>query len=412
MRYYPYVEREAGAGKGLLQALAASASVVVTDDWPHFFLPRMLEAAGQQLDVCLEAVDSVGLWPVWGNEAGFAKPFGRAFDFRRFLQKNLAPQLAYVPKGRPWRSYDASDKARLPAGIADRWPEASDAWLKSEASLDDLPIDHSVPPVPTPGGTREARRYLKTFVERHLDTYHDQRNDVSQPTTSGLSPHLHFGHLSSHEVLAAIAHREGWSPAQAGATGPKTAGAREGWWGMGPGAETFLDQIVTWRELGFHRSAWDPAFGTYDTLPEWAQKTLAEHADDERPSVYTLEQFEAAETHDDLWNAAQRQLVQEGIIHNYLRMLWGKKILHWSESPQEAFRIMVHLNNKYATDGRDPNSYSGISWVLGLFDRAWGPERPIFGKIRYMASDNTRRKLKVKPYLERFGGGTASGLFL
>lgn len=410
VRYFPYVEREEGQGAGLLQALAASASVVVTDDWPHFFLPRMLRAAAKKLDVCLEAVDSVGLWPVWGGPKGFDKPFSRAFDFRRFLQKNLAEQLPDVPQGRPWRGYD-HDKARLPAGIADRWPEATVGWLQDEESLAELPIDHDVPPAATRGGIREARRFLKTFLERHLDGYHDQRNDVSQPTTSGLSPFLHFGHLSSHEILAGIAQREGWSPAKAGATGPKSAGAREGWWGMGSGAEAFLDQLVTWRELGFHRSAWDADFGEYAGLPDWARATLAEHADDARPETYTLRPFERAETHDDLWNAAQRQLLQEGIIHNYLRMLWGKKILHWSKSPEEAFRIMVHLNNKYAIDGRDPNSMSGISWVLGLFDRAWGPERPVFGKIRYMSSDNTRRKLKVKPYLERYGAESSESLF-
>jgi deoxyribodipyrimidine photo-lyase len=118
--------------------------------------------------------------------------------------------------------------------------------------------------------------------------------------------------------------------------------------------------------------------------------------------LYRLEQFEQAQTHDDLWNAAQRQLVREGRIHNYLRMLWGKKILHWSASPREALKIMIELNNKYALDGRDPNSYSGIFWVLGRYDRAWGPERPIFGKIRYMTSESTRSKFRVRDYLQRY----------
>lgn len=115
-----------------------------------------------------------------------------------------------------------------------------------------------------------------------------------------------------------------------------------------------------------------------------------------------MQQFEAAETHDELWNAAQRQLVREGRIHNYLRMLWGKKILEWSASPRESLDIMIELNNKYALDGRNPNSSSGIFWVLGRYDRAWGPERPIFGKIRYMSSENTARKVKVKQYLKKY----------
>jgi len=126
---------------------------------------------------------------------------------------------------------------------------------------------------------------------------------------------------------------------------------------------------------------------------------LDEHRVDERPHVYSFSELEAAKTHDKIWNAAQNQLVAEGRIHNYLRMLWGKKILQWSPSPENALQTMIELNNKYALDGRDPNSYSGIFWVLGRYDRAWGPERPVFGKVRYMTSANTARKLRLKEYL-------------
>jgi deoxyribodipyrimidine photo-lyase len=143
-------------------------------------------------------------------------------------------------------------------------------------------------------------------------------------------------------------------------------------------------------------------YDQYDSLPAWAKQTLAEHADDPRPWVYSLEQLQRSQTHDRLWNAAQRQLAREGRMHNYLRMLWGKKILEWSPSPRAALDSMIELNNKYALDGRNPNSYSGIFWVLGRYDRAWGPERPIFGKIRYMSSDNTARKFSVKRYLENY----------
>ncbi len=138
-------------------------------------------------------------------------------------------------------------------------------------------------------------------------------------------------------------------------------------------------------------------------MPDWALKTLREHSSDPRSHVYSLEDFEAANTHDEVWNAAQRQLVEEGRIHNYLRMLWGKKILEWTSSPQEALDIMIHLNNKYALDGRDPNSYSGIFWCLGRYDRPWGPERPIFGKVRYMTSESTKRKFRLTGYLEKHG---------
>ena len=135
---------------------------------------------------------------------------------------------------------------------------------------------------------------------------------------------------------------------------------------------------------------------------------MAEHADDERPHLYSLEEFERGETHDEVWNAAQNELTRTGRMHNYLRMLWGKKVLEWTESPEEAAEVLIELNNKYALDGRDANSYSGIFWVLGRYDRAWGPERPVFGKVRYMSSDSTRKKLRLQGYLDRFA---EAGLF-
>ena len=167
---------------------------------------------------------------------------------------------------------------------------------------------------------------------------------------------------------------------------------------------------MTWRELGYGFCFHRPDYADFESLPDWARKTLADHEDDERPAVYDLRAFETASTHDEIWNAAQRELVARGRIHNYLRMLWGKKILHWSRSPREALAVMIELNNKYAIDGRDPNSYSGIFWVLGRFDRAWGPERPVFGKVRYMTSESTRRKLRLKGYLERWGDPEKEGV--
>ncbi len=139
------------------------------------------------------------------------------------------------------------------------------------------------------------------------------------------------------------------------------------------------------------------------SLPAWAMATLEKHAEDPRPQVYPLAALEAAETHDELWNAAQRQLRREGRMHNYLRMLWGKKVLEWSRTPEEARGALITLNDRYALDGRDPNSYSGILWTFGRYDRAWGPERAIFGTVRYMSSDSARRKLRLRGYLERYG---------
>jgi deoxyribodipyrimidine photo-lyase len=190
-----------------------------------------------------------------------------------------------------------------------------------------------------------------------------------------------------------------WSPAH---IADKATGSSSGWWGASDEVEAFLDELITWREVGYNMTWQRDDYDQYESLPDWAQKTLADHARDPREHIYSLDQFEAAATHDPLWNAAQMQLVREGRIHNYLRMVWGKKILQWSPRPEEALETMIELNNKYALDGRDPNSYSGIFWCLGRYDRAWGPERPIFGKVRYMSSANTARKVRVKTYIEDY----------
>jgi deoxyribodipyrimidine photo-lyase len=192
--------------------------------------------------------------------------------------------------------------------------------------------------------------------------------------------------------------REGWL----GDLPLRATGAKAGWWGVSAPAERFLDELVTWRELGFNLTSKRADYAAFESLPDWARRSLEHHADDPRDFVYTSDAFERAQTHDPLWNAAQRQLMVEGRIHTYLRMLWGKKILEWSPTPREALTTLVELNNKYALDGRDPNSYSGIFWVLGRYDRPWHPERPVFGVVRYMSSANTARKMRVKNYLRRF----------
>jgi len=244
-----------------------------------------------------------------------------------------------------------------------------------------------------------GERLLREFVADKLPFYPERRNEPEAEGTSGLAPFLHFGHISSHAVFAAIAAREDWD---IGDLGPERRGQKAGWWGMSAAAEAFLDQCVTWRELGYNGCAFRSDYDLYDSLPPWARQTLERHAADPRPYLYTPEELAAGRTHDPLWNAAQMQLVREGRLHNYLRMLWGKKILEWSASPREALAVMIGMNNRYALDGRDPNSYSGIFWCLGRYDRPWGPERPIFGTIRYMSSANTARKVRVKDYLRKY----------
>lgn len=240
---------------------------------------------------------------------------------------------------------------------------------------------------------------MKHFVEVGFPHYGEQRNEPEKDVQSGLSPYLHFGFISTHEIFAEIVKREKWTPSKLAV---RPNGSRAGWWNMSANAEGFLDEIITWREVGYNFSSHSEKYDDYDSLPDFAKKTLREHTRDERQHLYSLEELESAQTYDALWNAAQMQLVREGRIHNYLRMLWGKKILEWSRTPKDALRALIHLNNKYGLDGRDPNSYSGIFWCLGRYDRAWGPERAIFGKIRYMSSENTARKVRVKNYIKKY----------
>ncbi len=396
--YYPYVERKPGEGRGLLEALAGRAAAVVTDDFPCFFLPRMVDAAAERLAVRLEKVDSNGLLPLRATD----RVFLRAVDFRRFLQKTLPRHFDEMPRKNPLTRAALPVLDWLPDAVVRRWPVADVESLAADpGALAELPIDHSVPPVFYDGGSAAAGKALRRFLDRRLARYAEGRRDVTERATSELSPYLHFGHISAHEVFAAIAAREDWNP---GKVFHKATAARQGWWGMSEVGESFLDELLTWRELGYNMTWQRDDYDRYESLAAWTRQTLEDHQGDAREFVYTLADFEAAATHDELWNAAQRELVRDGRIHNYLRMLWGKKILEWSLEPRDALDVMIELNNKYAVDGSNPNSYSGIFWCLGRYDRAWGPERPIFGKVRYMSSDSTRRKLDAKAYIAEFSG--------
>jgi deoxyribodipyrimidine photo-lyase len=391
--YRSYVEPQEGAGRGLLAALATRACAVVTDDWPCGFVPHMVEAAGRALPVRLEAVDGNGLLPLAAGE----KAFGRAYDFRRHLQKHLPGHLAATPTKNPLARLRGMPHATPPEAVTQR-------WLAKSGSLDALhrlPIDHRVAPSPVlHGGARAGHVTLARFVDERLARYAEERSHPDADAQSDLSPWLHFGHVGVHEVLEAVTAPEDWSPSRIAST---TSGAKDGWWGASTNVEAFLDELVTWRELGFNVSHHRPDdYDRYESLPGWARASLELHGADPRPRRHTLAELADAATADPVWNAAQTQLREEGRLHNYLRMLWGKRVLEWTGSAREALEVLVELNNRYAVDGRDPNSYSGIFWCLGRFDRPWAPERPIFGVIRYMSSANTLRKLRMKGYLARY----------
>ena len=379
--YYPYVEPRPGAGAGLLETLAAPACVVVTDWFPAFFLPRMLATVAKRVRVRLESVDSNGLIPVAGHERAFPTARG----YRAFMQRSLVDHLTQFPEENPTAALKGLPKlAQLPPEAVARWPAVQ---------IDDLASRNIC------GGQDAAGRTLSSFLERKLRRYGDEHNDPDADCTSRLSPYLHFGHISAHEIFSRLMTHERWTTRKLGKV---RAGAREGWWGVSASAENFLDQIIVWRELAFNGCAWTADFHSYETLPAWARRTLDAHLDDPRPHLYSLEQLDAAETHDEIWNAAQRQLRQEGWFHGYMRMLWGKKILEWCRHPAEALERMEVLMNRHSLDGRDPVSYLNYGWVLGRYDRPW-PEHAIFGTVRYMSSESARRKLRLREYLRKFG---------
>jgi deoxyribodipyrimidine photo-lyase len=273
--------------------------------------------------------------------------------------------------------------------VAPRNPSARFAWSqpKSVSSLradsditEGWQVDRSISPVSSwRGGTVRAFVLLREFVEHKLRGYGTQRNKPEIDHASRLSPYLHFGHISPATVALAVDKAD--AP-----TADK---------------EAFLNQIITWRELAVNLVRFHPDYDSFECAEPWAHRTLAKHAADPRPVLYTERQLEQAETHDQLWNAAQRQMVTTGWMHNYMRMYWAKKILEWSRSPAEAHRIAVRLNDKYQLDGRDPNGYAGIAWaIVGKFDRPWF-ERPIFGQIRYMSGASTGRKFDSKEYIRQ-----------
>lgn len=228
------------------------------------------------------------------------------------------------------------------------------------------------------GGYSEAKKKLDEFVSNKLSYYKDKRNDFCDVFTSNLSPYLHFGQISPIEVALSVIDSD--APEES--------------------KDVFLDELIVRRELSMNFVRYNPRYDRPEGLQSWAYNTIRSHGFDERPYRYSFSTFENAETHDMLWNATQKELVKTGKIHGYLRMYWGKKVIEWSESPEAAFKYLVALNNKYALDGNDPNTYAGIAWCFGKHDRPFR-ERPIFGKVRYIGSDSISRKFDVTKYIER-----------
>jgi deoxyribodipyrimidine photo-lyase len=230
------------------------------------------------------------------------------------------------------------------------------------------------------GGESEAKRIFASFLRNRFSDYTDHRNQPQTDDVSHMSKYLHYGHVSP--VYLALKARQ-------------SSAGREN-------IDSFVEEVIVRRELSMNFVYYTEDHDSYSCLPDWAKKTLEEHKGDDREYTYTRKQLENAETHDEYWNAAMREMVHTGYMHNYMRMYWGKKILEWSETPEYAYRTTLYLNNKYFVDGRDANSYANIAWVYGNHDRGW-TERPVYGKVRYMSAGGLERKAKPDEYVEKVG---------
>lgn len=395
LNYLPFVEEVPGQSSRAYREVTEKACLLVTDEYPVYFIRDRNRELGEELDIPVVVVDSNGIIPLGLTEKD---PYN-AYFFRKTVQKHFVECFTHPPMRNPVEDLQNRETVDLD-GIRSGFPAAGRIPDTIPGFVSKLSIDHEVTALDIRGTRQAALGKLGQFIRFGLKGYGEKRNDPDENRASGLSPWLHFGKISEYEIVKAVLDHqpEGWDLGDI----TYNDGSKGAFWNGDPDISNYLDELVTWREVGFHFTHHRPDYAEFSSLPEWARETLLEHRDDPREQIYGYEELEEAATHDEIWNAAQRQLRQEGIIHNYLRMLWGKKVIEWTPDPQTALEYLIELNNKFAIDGRDPNSYSGIFWCFGRFDRAW-QERPVFGKVRYMSSESTRRKVKLKEYLEKFG---------
>lgn len=314
--------------------------------------------------------------PLWSVDADVVVP-SRLLEKEQFAARTIRPRI----------------RARLPRFLKPVGNRAVRVPWKGERAIGSLPVaveladrlhlDRSVGPARGfHAGTEAALMALRRFIRERLPGYATNRNHPEIEATSQLSPYLHFGQIGPHTVALAI--KDAAAPAR--------------------DREAFLEELIMRRELAVNFVRYNPHFRSLASIEPWARRTLEEHAADKRVYLYSETQLANAETHDPLWNAAQRQMVTSGWMHGYLRMYWAKKILEWSSSAHEAYYICVRLNDRYELDGRDPNGYTGIAWAIGgKHDRAWG-QRPIYGKIRYMSFASSSRKFNSRAYIEKWNG--------
>ncbi|MDH5234962.1 MAG: deoxyribodipyrimidine photo-lyase [Gemmatimonadota bacterium] len=366
LRYQFVLRRRRDSDRRVVDRLAARAALVVTDHFPTAGVAERTARFAERAPCRLVTVESHAIVP----SGLLVKEEYAARTIRPKLAKVLDLALEPVTDRAParefpdklWRSLDV-DRLRL-----DRLDVA-----KEVAACE---IDHTVPPVPFASGLDGARARLRAFCDNALRDYPERRNEPSDVDgSSRLSPWLHFGQVAAAEVLRTVR-----------AAGHPAAAAK------------FEDELVTWREIALNFCLRNPHFGKLRGLPDWVHRSMEKHKDDTREAIYPLAELEAAETHDDLWNAAQRELVRTGAMHNVTRMLWGKSVLLWTKRYKHALEHLILLNNKYGLDGRDPSSYGGIQWCFGKFDRPWF-DKPVWGVIRPMSLERARKRFDADAYI-------------
>lgn len=372
--YCFYLRKKRTDANDVLYRLAKDAAAVVTDDYPTFIARTHNARVPNKIDAAYYVVDSSCVVPM------------NCFEKREYAAYTMRPKLHRVLR-EYLRPADSLKVKRAHSDSHCEWHTDVNA-ANIPRLLADCEIDHSVHPSTSfEGGRVAAEKTLTRFLENSLRRYARGRNDPAQHATSEMSPYLHFGQISSLEIALAASEfsRE-----------HKLI------------ASEYLEELIVRRELAFNfvRFVGDP--GSLANLPEWARQTMQKHAKDKRDPVYSREQLEGADTYDELWNATQKELLIRGKIHGYYRMYWGKKIIEWSQSHQEAADTMIYLHDRYALDGRDPNTYTNVMWCFGLHDRPWA-ERPIFGQLRYMSLEGMKRKTDTAAYIKEITSIEATG---
>ncbi len=335
-----------------------NVSILISDFNPLKIVRKWKKEIWEKTNIPFYEIDAHNIIPMWetSEKLEFA-----AYTIRPKIAKQIDKYLVQFPKLKV-----QSGKVKNNTN----WDKVYQ-YIKVDTSVE--VIKNIIP------GAEAAKNTLNGFINNKMNFYNEKRNNPVEDFQSGLSPYLHFGHISAQTIALEIKNSK--------------AG--------GENKDAYLEELIVRRELSDNFCYYNTNYDNYDGFPIWAKKSLEEHWNDKREYIYSLEEFENGNTHDPLWNAAQKEMVKKGKMHGYMRMYWCKKILEWTANPKDALTIAIYLNDKYQLDGRDPNGYVGIAWSIGgVHDRAWF-ERPVYGKIRYMNYNGCAKKFDVKKYIEK-----------